>query len=73
MRLFSRRRNAVKNWHNRALLIDFRKTRLTLLDRQEGGISDWIYQEYGSRIRNHKVSCWDRRVLLFLSQQPWRS
>jgi len=48
MRLFSRRRNAVKNWHNRALLIDFRKTRLTLLDRQEGGISDWIYQEYGS-------------------------
>lgn len=48
MRLFSRRCNAVKNWHNRALLIDFRKTRLTLLDRQEGGISDWIYQEYGS-------------------------
>lgn len=48
MRLFRRRGNAIKNWHNRAMLIDFRKTKLTILDRKEGGISGWVYQEYGS-------------------------
>jgi hypothetical protein len=48
MKLFHRKGNAIKNWHNRAMLIDFRKTKLTILDRQDGKISDWVYQEYGN-------------------------
>jgi hypothetical protein len=52
MRLFHRRGNAVKKWHNRAMVIDFKKTRLTILDTQEGKISDWVYEKYGENQDN---------------------
>ena len=35
MRLFSKKGHAVKNWHTRALLIDPKKTKLTLIKTHE--------------------------------------
>lgn len=35
MRFFNRNRKAVKNWHSKAMLIDLRKTRLTIIEKRE--------------------------------------
>jgi hypothetical protein len=47
MRLFSRKRNAVKKWHERALMIDPRKTKLTFLSGSEARhIPPWAYKKF---------------------------
>ncbi len=48
MKLFGRKRNAVKKWHERALMIDPRKTKLTFLSGSEAKhIPPWVYKKYG--------------------------
>jgi hypothetical protein len=47
MRLFSRKECAVKNWHARALMIDPKKTKLTLLKTHEARqLPSWVYRKY---------------------------
>jgi hypothetical protein len=47
MRLFSKKGHAVKNWHTRALLIDLKKTKLTLIKTQEvKQVPLWVYKKY---------------------------
>ena len=47
MRLFSKKGHAVKNWHTRALLIDPKKTKLTLIKTQEvKQVPLWVYKKY---------------------------
>jgi hypothetical protein len=47
MRLFSRKGHAVKNWHARALMIDPKKTKLTLIRTHEGKqLPLWVYRKY---------------------------
>jgi len=47
MRLFRRKGAAVKNWHARALIIDPKKTKLTLI-RTSGGkhVPAWVYKKF---------------------------
>ena len=47
MRLFSRKGRAVKNWHARALIIDPKKTKLTLIRTHESKqLPIWVYRKY---------------------------
>lgn len=47
MRLFSRKGRAVKNWHARALMIDPKKTKLTLIRTHEAKqLPSWVYRKY---------------------------
>jgi hypothetical protein len=47
MRLFRRKGHAVKNWHSRALLIDPKKTRLTLISKKATKqVPPWVYKKY---------------------------
>jgi hypothetical protein len=47
MRLFRRKGHAVKNWHSRALIIDPKKTRLTLITKKATKqVPEWIYKKY---------------------------
>jgi hypothetical protein len=47
MRLFRRKRRAVKNWHARALIIDPNKTRITIVKtKTEKQIPLWVYRKY---------------------------
>jgi hypothetical protein len=47
MRLFRRKGHAVKNWHSRALIIDPKKTRLTLITKKATKqVPAWIYKKY---------------------------
>jgi hypothetical protein len=47
MRLFSRKEHAVKNWHARALMIDPKKTKLTLIKTHEiKQVPSWVYRKY---------------------------
>jgi hypothetical protein len=45
---FHRKSRAVKNWHNRALVIDFKKNRLTIIQEgvEERRIPAWAYKKY---------------------------
>ena len=47
MRLFRRKRCAVKNWHARALVIDPNKTRITIVrTKTTKPIPLWVYRKY---------------------------
>jgi hypothetical protein len=47
MRLFRRKERAVKNWHSRALIIDPKKTKLTLISRKATKqVPAWVYKKY---------------------------
>ena len=47
MRLFSKKGHAVKNWHTRALLIDPKKTKLTLIRTHKAKqLPSWVYRKY---------------------------
>ena len=47
MRLFRRKRHAVKNWHSRALIIDPKKTKLTLISKKATRqVPAWVYKKY---------------------------
>ncbi len=47
MRLFRRKRNAVKNWHARALMIDPNKTRITIVKTKTAKhVPLWVYKKY---------------------------
>jgi hypothetical protein len=47
MRLFSRKGRAVKNWHARALIIDPKKTKLTLIRTHAAKqFPSWVYKKY---------------------------
>lgn len=47
MRLFSRKGRAVKNWHARALIIDPKETKLTLIRTHEAKqFPSWVYRKY---------------------------
>jgi hypothetical protein len=47
MRLFHRKRHAVKNWHTRALLIDPKKTKITIICKKAPKqVPAWVYKKY---------------------------
>jgi hypothetical protein len=47
MRLFRRKGRAVKNWHSRALMIDPKKTKLTLVSKKATKqVPPWVYKKY---------------------------
>jgi hypothetical protein len=47
MRLFNRKGRAVKNWHSRALIIDPKKTKLTLIRTHKAKqLPSWVYRKY---------------------------
>jgi hypothetical protein len=47
MRLFSRKGRAVKNWHERALMIDLKKTKLTIVNTSKSKqLPPWVYRKF---------------------------
>jgi hypothetical protein len=48
LRLFHRKSHAIKNWRNRALLIDLRKTHLTIVEDENNvrKVPEWAYKEF---------------------------
>jgi hypothetical protein len=48
LRFFHRKSRAIKNWHNRALVIDFKKTRLTIIQEglDEKKVPAWAYKKF---------------------------
>ena len=47
MGFFSRKRRAVKSWRKRALLIDPKKTKLTLVfTKDSNNLPAWVYKEF---------------------------
>jgi hypothetical protein len=48
LKFFHRKSRAIKNWHNRALLIDFKKTRLTIIQDglEEKTVPAWAYKKF---------------------------
>ncbi|XHH09267.1 MAG: hypothetical protein ACFCUE_01195 [Candidatus Bathyarchaeia archaeon] len=48
MRLFHRKNQAVKNWRNKALLIDFKTTHLTIIEDENSvrKVPAWAYKEF---------------------------
>jgi len=47
MKLFRRKGHAVKNWHARALIIDPKKTKLTIISKNTTKqVPAWIYKRY---------------------------
>jgi hypothetical protein len=50
MKLFHRKGRAVKNWHSRALTIDPKKTKLTLISKKATKqVPAWVYKKYVSQ------------------------
>jgi hypothetical protein len=50
MRLFNRKGRAVKNWHSRALIIDPKKTKLTLIRTHKAKqLPSWVYRKYAPK------------------------
>jgi hypothetical protein len=50
MRLFNRKGRAVKNWHSRALIIDPKKTKLTLIRTHKAKqLPLWVYRKYATK------------------------
>jgi hypothetical protein len=47
MKLFNRKRHAVKNWHARAMVIDPNKTKITIVKtKTKKQIPLWVYKKY---------------------------
>jgi hypothetical protein len=47
MWLFSRKGRAIKNWHERALMIDLKKTKLTIVNtHQSKQLPSWVYRKF---------------------------
>ena len=47
MRLFWRKERAVKNWHTRALTIDPKKTKITIVrTKKDKQLPLWVYRKY---------------------------
>ena len=47
MKLFKRKRHAVKNWHARAMVIDPNKTKITIVKtKTKKQIPLWVYKKY---------------------------
>jgi hypothetical protein len=47
VKFFSRKSKALKKWHNRALLIDPKKTKLILLGTDDGkSVPPWVYKRF---------------------------
>jgi hypothetical protein len=47
MRLFRRKSRAVKNWHARALTIDPKKTKITIIGKNVAKqVPVWVYKKY---------------------------
>jgi hypothetical protein len=47
MKLFSRKAQAMKNWHARALMIDPKRTKLTLISTSDAKhIPPWVYKKF---------------------------
>jgi hypothetical protein len=48
VRLFHRKSKAVENWHNRALTINFRTTRLTIIEGNSPTrkVPAWAYKKF---------------------------
>jgi hypothetical protein len=47
MWLFSRKGRAIKNWHERALMIDLKKTKLTIVKtHQSKQLPSWVYRKF---------------------------
>jgi hypothetical protein len=47
MKLFRRKGQAVKNWHERAMMIDPKKTKLTIVRSKEvKNIPAWAYKKF---------------------------
>jgi hypothetical protein len=47
MRLFRRKGRAVKNWHSRAMTIDLKKTKLTIINKNKTRqVPPWVYKKY---------------------------
>jgi hypothetical protein len=47
VRFFRRKGRAVKNWHSRALMIDPKKTKLTLVSKKATKqVPPWVYKKY---------------------------
>lgn len=56
MRLFSRKGRAVRNWHLRALMIDPKKTKLTLIRTHEAKqLPIWVYRKYAPQQLTSKL------------------
>jgi hypothetical protein len=48
MRLFRRKGQAVKKWHERAMMIDPKKTKLTIhRSRKVKSVPAWAYKKFG--------------------------
>jgi hypothetical protein len=51
MKLFSRKGQAVKNWHGRTMIIDPKRTRLTLISTNETkSVPPWVYKKYAPQL-----------------------
>jgi hypothetical protein len=48
LRLFHKKGQAIKNWRNRALLIDFRTTHLTIIEDENNvrKVPAWAYKKF---------------------------
>jgi hypothetical protein len=48
VRLFHKKSQAIKNWRNRALMINFRTTRLTITEDENNvrKVPEWAYKEF---------------------------
>jgi hypothetical protein len=51
VRFFHKKDQAVKNWRHRALMINFRTTRLTITEDENNvrKVPDWAYKEFVER------------------------
>jgi hypothetical protein len=47
MRLFRRKSHSVKNWHARAMTIDPKKTKITIVSKHKPKqVPVWVYKKY---------------------------
>ncbi len=46
MKFFQKKSKAVKRWHSRAMLIDLRKTKVTIIHAGEPDDYDWNSKDY---------------------------
>jgi hypothetical protein len=47
VKFFSRKSRAIRNWHNRAMMIDPKKTKLVFLGNEEiKNVPSWVYKEF---------------------------
>jgi hypothetical protein len=55
MRFFRRKGDAVKNWHARALIIDPKETKLTLIRTKKAKqLPAWVYRKYAPQLTINK-------------------